>query len=202
MISVLKTEKSELLLYNIPKNNTNDEKISITDVVSACIEEIDICLSETPEIIVFGKKCKQHRCIGFFSEKSTGYCYSNSKQKSQPMTEKLKIILDWINKLFNSDFNGILVNKYRDGNDYIGKHSDNERELHPNYGVVSLSFGVSRKFRIRDKKTSKIVKDIETEHFQIMQMKGDFQNEFTHEIPIQKKVLKTRYSFTFRKHEK
>ena len=32
-------------------------------------------------------------------------------------------------------------------------------------------------------------------------MVGDFQKEFTHEIPVEKKVTMERYSFTFRKHE-
>ena len=31
-------------------------------------------------------------------------------------------------------------------------------------------------------------------------MKGEFQKEFTHEIPVQKKVKNCRYSLTFRKH--
>ena len=31
-------------------------------------------------------------------------------------------------------------------------------------------------------------------------MAGNFQKEFTHEIPIQKKVSDERISFTFRKH--
>ena len=33
-------------------------------------------------------------------------------------------------------------------------------------------------------------------------MGGNFQKEFTHEIPIEKKVLDTRYSLTFRRHMK
>lgn len=31
-------------------------------------------------------------------------------------------------------------------------------------------------------------------------MGGNFQKEFTHEIPIEKKITDTRYSLTFRKH--
>ena len=31
-------------------------------------------------------------------------------------------------------------------------------------------------------------------------MHGDFQKEFLHEIPIEKKKTNSRYSFTFRKH--
>jgi len=31
-------------------------------------------------------------------------------------------------------------------------------------------------------------------------MGGNFQKEFTHEIPVEKKIKEVRYSLTFRKH--
>ena len=43
-----------------------------------------------------------------------------------------------------------------------------------------------RKFRIRDK-TNKIVQDIITKNNYLIQMTGNFQKEFTHEIPIEKR---------------
>ena len=107
--------------------------------------------------------------------------------------------MNFINKKFNSDFNGILINKYKDGNDYISDHSDNEKEI-SDKGVISISYGAVRKFRIRDKHSKKIIMDIPTESYQIMQMHGNFQNEFLHGIPIEKKVKESRISFTFRKH--
>jgi alkylated DNA repair dioxygenase AlkB len=60
--------------------------------------------------------------------------------------------------LFNTNYNGILVNKYKSGEDYISKHSDDEKNLDDS-GVISISYGATRKFRIRDKKTNVIVKD-------------------------------------------
>jgi alkylated DNA repair dioxygenase AlkB len=103
------------------------------------------------------------------------------------------------NNLLHTDFNGILVNEYPDGTHYIGKHSDDERAL-SSAGVVSVSFGDSRKFRIRDKATNKIVMDIPTNSNEILIMGGDFQKEFTHEVPVEKKITTARISFTFRKH--
>ena len=49
--------------------------------------------------------------------------------------------------------------------------------------------------------TKKIIIDIPTNSYELMHMGGKFQEEFTHEIPIQKKVKEERYSFTFRKHK-
>ena len=96
-------------------------------------------------------------------------------------------------------YNGILVNQYINGLDYIGPHSDDESSI-GNNGVISISTGTNRKFRIRNKKTKKIEKDIIMTNRMILHMGGNFQKEFTHEIPIEKKITESRLSFTFRHH--
>jgi len=121
---------------------------------------------------------------------------------TKPLTENLQKLLDFVNKKFKSKFNGILVNKYKDGNDYLGAHADSESGLDEKCGVIAISYGATRKFRIREKKTNQIVRDVPTMTNQIIQMAGDFQKEFKHEIPKEKRVKETRYSFTFRKHLK
>ncbi len=104
-----------------------------------------------------------------------------------------------INARFGTNYNGILVNKYDDGNNYIGDHSDDEKNLDKG-GVISISYEAVRKFRIHDKLTKKKIMDIPTTSNSIIHMGGDFQKEFTHGIPIEKKVKGVRYSFTFRTH--
>ena len=171
----------------------------MSDLVNSCVDDIRPLLNDYPEIIVYGKKCLQRRSVGFFSDSIIGYKYSGKIETSQRLTKNLKILLDHINIKFNSDFNGILVNKYKDGLEYISDHSDNEQEI-SDKGVISISYGATRKFRIRNKLTKKIVKDILTENYQIIQMSGNFQKGFLHGIPIEKKIKEERISFTFRKH--
>ena len=65
---------------------------------------------------------------------------------------------------------------------------------------MAISYGTVRKFRIREKQTNKIIKDIPTISNKIIHMGGNFQSEFTHEIPVEKKAKGTRFSLTFRKH--
>ncbi len=115
------------------------------------------------------------------------------------MTPSLIKLLDTINHIYNSEYNGILINKYKSGEDYISAHSDDEKNLDKS-GVVAISFGAKRKFRIRDKNTKKIVNDFYLNSGEMLQMGGNFQKEFTHEIPIEKKIKTERISFTFRKH--
>ena len=103
--------------------------------------------------------------------------------------------------LFNLNFNGILVNRYENGEDYISAHSDDEKGIKVN-DVISISWGQSRNFRIRDKNNKKIIANIPTLSGQIIHMGGEFQREFTHEIPKEKKINGIRYSLTFRMHIK
>ena len=186
---VIKTENSYLKYSKF--NNQN--------LLNKCILDIKDKLNEYPPIKIGGKLCQQRRCVGFFSNESEGYRYSNQLSKSKMMTPSLIELLSEINNIFKTNYNGILVNKYKTGEDYISAHSDDERNL-DNSGVVAISYGAPRKFRIRDKKTKKIVKDILLSSYSLLQMGGKFQQEFTHEIPIEKKVKEERISFTFRKH--
>lgn len=186
------------------QNSENTAFLAIGDfpnpeLLEQCITDIDELLEETPEIKVYGKVCKQHRNIGFFSDISIGYRYSNKLMTSKPLTNTLAELLSYINTAFHAEYNGILVNKYIDGNNYIGAHSDDETCLDKS-GVVGISYGTERIFRIRDKTTKQIVYNVQTPRCGIIHMGGDFQKIYTHEIPIQKKIKTQRISFTFRKH--
>jgi alkylated DNA repair dioxygenase AlkB len=118
---------------------------------------------------------------------------------SKPLSKCMVDLLETTNEIFNTEFTGILVNKYMDGNDYIGAHSDDESGL-DSVGVVSISYGTERIFRIRDKINKNILFEDNTTHCGILHMGGNFQNLYTHEIPMQKRIKEPRISFTFRKH--
>lgn len=170
------------------------------ELLENCITDIETQLEERPEIIIFGKKCKQQRNVGFFSDESIGYKYSKKMMASKSLSKSMSELLYIINKEIGAEFNGILVNKYMDGSDYISAHSDDEIGL-DTVGVVSISYGTERVFRIRNKETKEIICDEITTHCSILHMGGNFQKLFTHEIPIQKKIKESRISFTFRKHK-
>lgn len=81
----------------------------------------------------------------------------------------------YVNDKFDASFNGILINKYENSEEYIGKHSDDKKGLQANCGIIAISFGDVRKFRIRDKVTGVIVIDVPTESNKIIQMAGNFK---------------------------
>jgi alkylated DNA repair dioxygenase AlkB len=193
MISIIKTDKSYLNFISYADNYI------IREIIDKCIEEVKDCLDIKPPIKFMGKIVYQQRDVGFFSNETEGYYYSGKLTSSKPLKPNLLELLLFVNTLFGSSFNGILVNRYNDGTNYISEHSDNENTL-DDIGVVAISYGAIRKFRIRNKITKEKVIDIPTTSYSLMQMGGNFQNEFLHGIPIEKKIMDVRYSLTFRKH--
>ncbi len=108
----------------------------------------------------YGKDGKQNRSIGFTSDFSLGYKYSNQMIPSIKLSQKNKELLDYVNNYLGSDYNAILYNRYNPVMDYLSQHSDDETSL-GNTGVFSITLwideksqvvnGVSKPFRITNK---------------------------------------------------
>ncbi len=144
-----------------------------------------------------------HRGILFVSDESKGYKYSGQISEAIPLGSAPLVTkcMNTINNVLDTKFNGVLINRYLNGEKYIGAHSDDETGLDPSKSmVVGISYGATRKFRIRDKLTGKIVLDYHQKSGTLLVMEGDFQKEFTHEIPQEKRVKTERISMTFRCH--
>ena len=113
------------------------------------------------------------------------YYFSGNVSKASEIPKEIKPYIDWVNSLGYGEFNGILMNFYQDGSHYIGCHSDDTRQLVKNSPIVTITLalsGINRKFRIRNKLTKNIVKDITTPNGYVLVMGGKFQTEFKHEI--------------------
>ena len=183
------------------------ERSYVKDVnlIQHAVEEVKPLLEKKPKVFVYGQWRHQQRNVGFFSDDSYGYFYSNQCARAQALTPALKTLLAAINDDYGATFNGILINEYENGTNKISAHADDETALDANVGVVTLSYGAERTFRIRQKvpkKTGPVVCDAKTKHCVALQMRGPrFQADLTHEVPGQKKVLGERVSFTFRRHD-
>jgi alkylated DNA repair dioxygenase AlkB len=154
-----------------------------------------------PEITVFNKKCNQPRDIQFRSDVSKGYFYSGQVAKAKPMTPDLATLLAMVNQTTGAQYNAILINRYKNGSKNVGAHSDSKEALDDAAGVFAISYGATRNFRIRDSKTKAIVRNVPAKHGEALQMAGNFQDIYTHEIPKELTVHGERISFTFRKHD-
>jgi alkylated DNA repair dioxygenase AlkB len=173
-------------------------------------------LETKPPIMFMGQVKHQQRDVGFFSDTSEGYRYSGVLMRSKPISpnpstgDSGQLFLAWllpaVNQSLGTDFNGVLVNRYNSGEDYISAHSDDESALDcgtvesTRKAVASISYGATRKFRIRDKQTNAIVLDYPVESRTLLVMDGNFQTEFKHEVVRELRVREPRISCTFRCH--
>ena len=191
----IQTSKSQCYTFN-----SYVDKESADYLLSECLK---LTLLENPPIKIFGRICYQKRSVGFFSDSSKGYKYSGQILVSQQLPEFLRALLVDVNKSLSTDFNGILVNLYKNGNDSIGFHSDSESDLAKGTSgplVASISLGTSRTFRVRSKIGNMSEKSILTDHGQLLVMAGAFQKEFTHGINAEPSISEPRISLTFRRH--
>ena len=110
-------------------------------------------------------------------------------------------------------FNSCLINKYRNGNDSIKRHSDNQSHFGENPTILGLSFGESRTIsferRMYDPMNPKIIKkdknkkdnfNLKLEGNSMFIMAGSSQKYFTHEVKKEINKTNTRYNMTFREH--
>ena len=108
-------------------------------------------------------------------------------------------------------FNQALVNWYENGSDCIGFHSDDQTQIVPGAPVYTVSLGAERRFLVRAKprkglgvggetrKQSPCTREFPVTDGSVLVMGGEnFQRDFQHSVPAQKRVEGARISVTLR----
>jgi alkylated DNA repair dioxygenase AlkB len=91
----------------------------------------------------------------------------------------------------------VLCNLYRDGNDAMGWHADNEPELGSHPVIASVSLGCARRFDLRHKESGETHR-ISLPAGSLLVMAGSTQQHWVHQVPRTKKVGEARINLTFR----
>lgn len=131
------------------------------------------------------------------------YQYSGKTLTTKPWTPallKLKTELETFckNRLGDIRYNSVLCNLYRDGQDSMGWHSDDEPELGKNPIIASISLGETRPFKLQHKKDKKLKWQVPLEHGGLLIMAGETQHYWRHHIPKSQRPLKPRINLTLR----
>ncbi len=150
-------------------------------------------------ITMFGKTYPQPRQTAWYGDAGIEYQYSKIKMITIEWTPLLKKIKDQLEQDLETKFNSVLINYYRDGQDHMSFHSDNEKELGNNPTIASLSFGVTRKFHLKHRFDSSIPnKIIELKSKSLLVMKNELQHFWLHKISKSTKVSGPRLNLTYR----
>lgn len=153
---------------------------------------------QSGEIKLFGKTFKKPRLEAFFADGNLSYSYSGQQLNTQRITDELNELKTRVESVSQLDFNAILVNLYRDGQDSNGWHADNEKELGSNPLIASVSLGAERIFEMQHIHSKKRIK-LNLEHGSLLCMLQGSQRFWKHQLPKDKSVHLPRINLTFRK---
>ncbi|TAF67545.1 MAG: alpha-ketoglutarate-dependent dioxygenase AlkB [Cytophagales bacterium] len=156
-------------------------------------------LWQQDDITLFGKTMKIPRLQAWYGDSDKSYIYSGITLKPQTWTPTLLSMKKKIETITHVNYTSVLINLYRNGEDSMGWHADDEPELGKNANIASISLGAIRKFRFRHKDDHAQKVAIHLENGSLLLMQGATQHYWQHELPKSKKIATARINLTFRK---
>ena len=187
------------------KFNIKDGQIDLIDSYYSAgqAREIFTILRKTlnwqqDEIRIFGKVHLTPRLQAWYADEGKSYSYSGLQMLPNQWTPLLQSIKLNLEQHTGHQFNSVLANLYRTGQDSNGWHSDNEKELGTNPVIASLSFGESRIFKLKHRKDRSQKLNIPLHNGSLLLMQAETQHHWLHTIAKTKRQIKERINLTFR----
>ncbi len=150
------------------------------------------------QAVMFGKRIVTARKVAWFADGGVSYSYSGTVKRAHLWTELLLRLKSAAQIRTGATYNSCLLNLYHDGSEGMGWHSDDEKSIAVGSSIASLSFGAERKFSFRNKATEEKV-SVMLENGGLLNMKGETQRFWQHQLPKTKKVDEPRVNLTFRR---
>lgn len=145
---------------------------------------------------IFGRPAP--RLTAWFADPGVEYRYSGLTHVGGGWPVELEPVRDAVSAASGCDFNSLLVNRYRDGQDSIGMHADDEAELGENPTVATLSLGAERTFVLRHAAAKEVLK-YPLPGGSLLVMAGSTQAHWRHGVPKTAEPVGERVSLTFRR---
>jgi alkylated DNA repair dioxygenase AlkB len=149
-------------------------------------------------IRMFGRWVDSPRLSCWIGDPEAKYRYSGADFVPQPWPPSLLPLRGRLHQACAAPFNSVLINRYRDGSDSMGWHSDDEPELGDRPLIASLSLGASRRFLLRRRDDHSRRTEIMLGHGDLLLMGGDTQRFYQHALPKTARPTGERINLTFR----
>jgi alkylated DNA repair dioxygenase AlkB len=147
-----------------------------------------------------GRTVVAPRLVAWHGDPGTGYVYSGVRHEPIAWTPGLAAARAEVEAATRLTFNAVLANYYRDGQDSVGWHADDEPEVGPTHEdrwVASLSFGARRRFVLRHKKMG-ARHAFELGGGDLLVMRGLTQSWYRHALLKTTRPVEPRLNLTFR----
>ncbi len=152
---------------------------------------------ESRRLFVYGRWVDEPRRSAWYGDPGARYHYSGARLDPLPWTDELRRARLVAERCANAPFNSVLANLYRDGDDTMGWHADDEPELGPSPIIASVSLGAERRFDLRHRRTRETVRTV-LPSGSVLVMSGSTQRQWVHAVPRQARVRAPRINLTFR----
>lgn len=149
------------------------------------------------EVVMFGKKIMTKRKVAWYADAGITYTYAGVKKSGLQWTESLLRIKQKVEVINGARYNACLLNLYHEGDEGMGWHRDNEKEIVAESSIASVSLGAARKFAFKHATTNERL-EIILANGSLLDMKGAIQQYWYHSLPKTKKVKQMRINLTFR----
>ncbi|TKB54659.1 alpha-ketoglutarate-dependent dioxygenase AlkB family protein [Ferrimonas aestuarii] len=159
------------------------------------------CLSgdwQQPSVKVFGRWHPIPRQQRWLGEVGCDYRYSGLLMSPETLDSQLSALMRKVSTTAEHRYNSVLMNRYRNGDDSMGWHSDSEPELGIAPQVAILSLGQARPLQLRDKRDHQRKLELELPSGSLLQLLPSAQSGYHHQLPKRKRIQGERISLTFR----
>lgn len=166
----------------------------------ACYQQLKEAIAwQQDQIVMYGNSLPIPRLNAWYGDEGMDYSYSGIALSARPWNQSLLTLKRQLETHLNTRFNSVLANYYRDGNDSVGWHADDEPELGPTPLIASVSFGQARRFSLRHKTDRSLpVQHLELAGGSLLVMTGDTQRHWQHQLAKTRDSIAGRINLTFR----
>lgn len=154
---------------------------------------------EVHRIRLFGREVDSPRLSCWIGDPDAAYRYSGALFEPRPWPEALRPVRDRLARELGGAFNSVLANRYRDGRDAMGWHSDAEPELGPEPVIASLSLGATRRFALKHRQRPEQRLALDLPAGSLLVMAGTTQRFYRHALPRTARPVGERLNLTFRR---
>lgn len=187
---IIKLQDAELLYHPCFFNKTESDRIFKTLLETIAWKQ--------DKIMMYGRELLLPRLSAWYGDNNKPYTYSGITLNPLPWTDELLQIKEKIEAEAKVKFSSVLINRYRDGQDYVGWHTDAEKELGINPVIGSVNFGATRKFQLRRIDDHKKKFEVELKHGTFLIMQASTQHFWQHQVPKTATKIGERINLTFR----
>ena len=153
---------------------------------------------QQPRLKVWGKWHLTPRLVAFYGDPERRYSYSENPHTALNWTAELTGLKQRIENAHAQRYNAVLLNYYRDGQDTIGWHADDEAELGERPTIASLSLGAARDMHFRSRSGDHRPIHLNLPSGSLLLMRGDTQHYWQHHLPRRARCTEPRINLTFR----